>query len=166
MLPKLKAFDVVIIDGLWYIPHHWPIRWRGFDNGVHAVTVRNEHGDIWNPVFTGIKEDNIKSYKGRKITIHRYKGELNMSKLLLLAQVVTSTSQGYDFIRQWLFGFVLGLSSKTLVNDEHRWTCAEFPYWLFTYTGHKLTAKEETLPMPRLFRYNDHFECIFDGTYV
>ena len=163
---KLKPFDVVIVDGLWYMPHHWPIRWRGFDAGVHAVTVINTFGDIWNPVFTGIKIDNLKSYKGRRITVHRYKGELDTDRLQSLASSITSNSLGYDFIQQWLLGFVLGFSANTLVNDERRWTCAEFPYWLFMYAGYCLSAKEETLPMPRLFRYNDHFECVFDGKLI
>jgi hypothetical protein len=167
---ELRAFDLVVVDGLWYMPHHWLIRWRGLDKGVHCVTVMNEQGEIWNPIFTGIKQGladgkhgHIDYYKGRSISIHRYKGDFNSEDLCTWGRQTKDKSTGYDFWRQWLFGFVCGISTQSLSNDETKWTCAEFPYWAFQSNEILLTSREETLPMPRLFRYNDHFETIFEG---
>lgn len=165
-----KPFDIVVIDGEWYMPHHWLIKWRGFNNGVHCVTLMNESGEIWNPTFLGIhagfksgKTGHISYYTGRRVTIHRYKGSLDFSKLIIWGNNTVLNSSGYDFIKQWLLGFVLGITDIFLVNDETKWTCAEFPYWAFQDNGYNITARDETLPMPRLFRFNDHFDCIFEG---
>jgi hypothetical protein len=169
--PILKPFDVVVIDGLWYMPHHWLIKWRTLDHGVHCVTVKNEAGEIWNPIFTGIesgagqKHGLLDCYKGRTLSIHRFKGELDYEKMIAWGNTTAKDSKGYDFWSQWFFGFVCGLTTKASVNDEQRWTCAEFPYWGLTYNQYILTSQQEQLPMPRLFRYNDHFETIFSGVW-
>ena len=169
--PDIKPFDVVVVDGLWYMPHHWLIQWRGLDCGVHCATVMNESGEIWNPLFTGIKsglrdgkEGHIDHYKGRSISIHRFKHSVsNVDKMLSWGAKTTDKSKGYDFLKQWLLGFVLGITATNLANDEERWTCAEFPYWAFQYGGYKLSAIDELLPMPRFFRYSNDFKCIFSG---
>jgi hypothetical protein len=158
---EFKPYDIVVVDGLWYMPHHWLIRWRGLDKGVHCVTLINDKGSIWNPVFAGIKVDHVDSYKGRHITVHRYKKPFELGDW---GATTVKNSSGYDFFRQWLLGFVLGMATKALSNDETKWTCAEFPYWAFQDNGYKITEKDETLPMPRLFRYNKEFECVYEGT--
>lgn len=160
---RLQPFDVVVVDGLWYMPHHWLIRWRGLDRGVHCCTVISEGGaTALSPEFTGIETRRISHYKGRRITVHRLKGPLPPRRMLMdwLIQTVKDT-KGYDF-RQWLMGFVLGLTSRKLVDDSRHWTCAELPYWM--YQSHcKITPTDEVLPMPRMFRYNPAFETVFDG---
>jgi hypothetical protein len=175
--PELKPFDVVVINGLWYMPHHWLIQWRGLDKGVHCVTIMNGQGEIWNPIFAGIKEGtqdgkygHLDYYKGRSLSIYRHRDLLLVDtlsnesrKLVNWGMVTKSNSKGYDFWNQWLLGFVLGITTKANVDDETKWTCAEFPYWGLTYNGHVVTSKEETLPLPRLFRYNTNFETILDG---
>jgi hypothetical protein len=168
--PELKPMDIIVVDGQWFMPHHWLIRWRGLDPAVHCVLVKNSQGEIWNPIFTGIKEGNadgkfgnLDYYKGRKVSIHRYTGEFDDQKLVCWTTVKKSESKGYDFWRQWLLGFVCGITAKYLSNDETRWTCAELPYWAFQENGLALTSREEKLPMPRLFRYNSCFETIFEG---
>ena len=163
MILELKAFDIVVVEGLWYMPHHWLIRWRGIDKAVHCMTILGESGVAYNPIFTGIIMDNIYNYKGRTVSIHRYKGKLPLEQMHQWSKDKFTTSKGYDFFRQWLLGFVCGISTKCLVNDELRWTCAEFPYWLFQSNGCPITEIEEELPMPRLFKYNDHFETIYKG---
>jgi hypothetical protein len=169
--PILKPLDVIVVDGLWYMPHHWLIRWRTLDPGVHCVTVMNEQGYIWNPIFSGIKSGNndehghINFYQGRTLSVHRYKGQIDHAAILAWCETTANTSQGYDFIGQWLLGFVCGITTKNNVNDETRWTCAEFPYWAFQYNKCELTTREESLPMPRLFRYSDHFETVFEGVW-
>ena len=162
-LPELKPFDILVVEGLWYMPHHWLIRWRGNDTAVHCMTIADSSGNGYNPTFVGIKLENVSKYHGRQVTIHRHKGELDYHKLGEWALHTYQTSKGYDFFRQWLLGFVCGMNLKNLVNDESKWTCAEFPYWLFHSNGYSLTEIEEQLPMPRLFRYNDHFETIYEG---
>ena len=163
MLPALKPFDVIVVDGLWYMPHHWLIRWRGMDKAVHCFTVMDSSGRGYNPLFTGVKMETLTRYHGRDVSIHRYKGDIPLEDLREWARKTYAASKGYDFFRQWILGFVCGISTKNLSNDEERWTCAEFPYWLFQSNGCKVTEVEEQLPMPRLFRYNDNFEVIYVG---
>jgi hypothetical protein len=167
---ELKPFDVVVVDGQWYMPHHWLIKWRSLDKGVHCVAIMNDKFEIWNPTFTGIKGGLIDGkmghldyYRGRYCTIHRYKKPFDNNMLTDWAKYTDTKSQGYDFINQWLLGFVCGMATKSISNAETKWTCAEFPYWAFQDNGYKLTEIPETLPMPRLFRYNTEFECIYKG---
>lgn len=62
-----------------------------------------------------------------------------------------------------VFGFVLGIFTTNLANSPNKWTCAELPYWMFQSNGYKLTAIEELLPMPRLFRYHNDFSTVHRG---
>ena len=158
----LKPLDVVVIDGLWYMPHHWLIRWRGLDPAVHCCTVISCGGTTAiSPEFSGIKVRRLDYYKGRRVTVHRYKGEMDIASMLAWLEATVKSSRGYDF-RQWLMGFVLGLTSRKQVDDSAHWTCAELPYWLFQENG-SVTPTDEVLPMPRLFRFNPQFEIVFDG---
>lgn len=160
---QFKTFDVIVVDGLWYMPHHWLIKWRGLDKGVHCVTVIDEQGECWNPLFKGIEISHLDKYRGRTVTVLRYKGDLDYVTLENWGHETAKKSKGYDFIKQWLMGFVCGFSTKSIANDETKWTCAEFPYWGFQENGYPLTSREESLPMPRLFRYSDKFECVYEG---
>ena len=161
---ELKPLDVVVVNGLWYMPHHWLIRWRGLDSGVHCVTIAYNGGkNAISPEFTGMRFRDMDHYKGRRVTIHRYKGKLPLGIKGWLG-LTFATSKGYDF-RQWIFGFVLGLTRKKWADNSQQWTCAELPYWAFQENGEMITPKDEVLPMPRLFRYNPLFETIFDGVW-
>lgn len=165
MRPELKPFDVVVVDGLWYMPHHWLIRWRSLDKGVHCLTVIDEKGLCHSPEFTGLKVRHIDEYKGRRVTIRRYKGNVNELALTHWLVKTMQSLKGYDF-RQWLFGFVLGITRKSWVDASDFWTCVEYPYWMYQENGYKVTAIDEVLPLPRLFRYTTEFETVFDGIWT
>lgn len=163
MKPKLQPLDIVVVDGLWYMPHHWLIRWRGLDSAVHCFTLSDCKGNGWSPEFTGIKRRNLDHYRGRRITIHRLRDDSSLAQILHRAFEVEKKACGYDF-RQWVMGFVFGFTRKTWVDNSQQWTCAEFPYWLVQEKT-PITPKEEILPQPRLFRYNPAFETIFNDVW-
>lgn len=160
----LQPFDVVVVDGLWYMPHHWLIRWRGLDKGVHCLTVTGPTTETCiSPEFMGLQVRQLSHYKGRRITIHRFKGSLPDNRSSWFRKTLAE-SKGYDF-RQWVFGFILGITRKAWADDSDLWTCAELPYWAFQENDRRITTVDEVLPMPRLFRYNTNFETIFDGVW-
>ena len=161
MIP-LQPLDVVVVDALWYMPHHWPIRWRGMDRGVHCLTVISPAGTVLSPEFAGIKLRDIGHYRGRRVSVHRYLGELDRNTLLDWLPRTVKASRGYDF-RQWLMGGVLGLTNRKWADASDQWTCAELPYWLYQDNGYRTTPRDEVLPMPRHFRYNPDFVTVFDG---
>ena len=163
-----QPLDIVVVEGQWFMPHHWLIKWRTLDCGVHCIIVRDEKGGLYNPIFSGIKTDgkygNISFYKGRKVTVLRYEQLPTSNKIMEWLEQTTKESEGYDFIGQWLFGFVCGMFTSKLTNDERAWTCAELPYWAFQDNGYELTSRPEVLPMPRLFKYHKDFKVVFEGT--
>jgi len=156
--------DIAVIDGLWYMPHHPPIMWRGLDRAVHCLTIATATGDGWSPEFGGIEIRNIDEYRGRTLSIHRYAGEIDRNRLLSWCFDTYHASEGYDF-RQWLFGFVLGIVKPAWCDNSRQWTCAELPYWAYRENGYPLTGLAEVLPMPRLFRYLPDFDCVFKGVW-
>jgi hypothetical protein len=162
MIPPLQPLDIVVVDGLWYMPHHWLIRWRGLDPGVHCFTIVDPAGNGWSPEFTGIKRRHLDHYKGRHITIHRLKEGGQLYRALSSCFAIEKTATGYDF-KQW-FGFFTGLLRRCWIDDATAWTCAELPYWAI-HNLQPITAQDELLPMPRLFRYNQQFETIFKGVW-
>lgn len=164
--PALQPFDVIVIDGLWYMPHHWLIRWRGLDAGVHCCTVSNlklaDGYGIISPEFTGMKLRSLSYYQGRRVTVHRHVAMPDNERFKWWLQLTLTAAKGYDF-RQWLAGFILGLTCKRWVDSSKQWTCAELPYWLHQENGCLVTPLDEVLPMPRLFRFNPQFRVVFDG---
>jgi hypothetical protein len=162
---NLQPLDIVLVDGLWYNPAHWMIQWRSLDSGVHCFTIKDTDGNGYNPLFKGVQIDNISKYKGRKITVCRYRYSVDTEKVLKWCEDKLSKSKRYDFFKQWLFGFVLGIATKHISNDPNAWTCSELPYWMFQDNGYKITTTEEVLPLPRLFRYHNDFEIVFSGEY-
>lgn len=159
----LRPMDIIVVNGQWFNPMHWAIQWRSIDSGVHCATVKDSSGAIYNPLFAGIKLDHIDKYNGRYISIYRYKGEADIEKLSNWCKDTYKKSKGYDFFRQWLLGYVLGIAVESIASDPNLWTCSEFPYWAFMENGYRLTSREEVLPLPRLFRYNTNFELIYEG---
>lgn len=167
---ELRPLDVVVLSGvsgypLYKLPAHKMIEWRGFEDAVHCLTVKNVRGDTWSPEFSGIKERHVSEYAGYHMTIHRYKKPMNIGLLVEWCENTVKNSKGYDFWKQWLLGFVLGISDN-ISNDPNKWTCSEFPYWAFQENGYTLTEKDEILPMPRLFRYLTSFELIWSGELI
>jgi len=160
----LLPLDIAVIDGLWYMPHHPPIMWRGLDRGVHCLTIATPQGDGWSPEFAGIEIRNLDEYRGRTISIHRYKGEFDRRRLLDWCFRTVQASQGYDY-RQWLMGFILGIIRPQWSDNSRHWTCAELPYWAFQDNGYPITGQDEVLPMPRLFRYSTEFKTVFKGVW-
>jgi hypothetical protein len=158
---NLKPLDIVVVDGLWYMPHHWLIRWRSLDPAVHCLTIKDEEGNGYNPLFTGIEINNISKYKGRKVTIHRYKYPIISSNNW--CEHVYSKHKRYDFWKQWLLGFICGITIKSLADNPDAYTCSEFSYNVFQCNEMILTEKHEVCPMPRLFRYHRDFTTVFDG---
>lgn len=161
--PVLQPMDIIVIDGLWLMPHHDLIMWRGLDPASHVVTCKDDLGNIWSPEFTGIKDRHISHYAGRKLSVHRFKNDCDIDALLADCYEQQKESKGYDF-RQWGMGFVLGITNKEYSDNSDQYTCAEFPYipW---QKRHSITEKEEVLPMPRLFRYNNMFKQLFYGVW-
>jgi len=167
MKPTLQPMDIVVIDGQWFMPHHWLIRWRGLDAGVHCFTIMNSSGDGISPEFAGMKVRNIDHYAGRRVTIHRYRWNFDHWHLVrwvmdLYNRTQRKTGVKYDF-KQWLFGFVFGLTCRRWVDDSDAYTCAELPNDAFSENGYPLTQTPEVLPMPRMFRYSNEFITVFDG---
>lgn len=161
---KLQPYDVLVVDGLWYMPHHWLIRWRGLDKGVHCcLTVSRGGHTLLSPEFTGLKIRHLEEYKGRRVTVHRYCGDavIDQNAWASWLHDVVVGARGYDF-RQWFMGFLLGFTSRGAVDASAHWTCAELPYWLFQENGN-LTPYDEVLPMPRFFRFSPKFRVVFDG---
>lgn len=160
-MTALQPLDIVVFSGQSKLLHS-VIEWRSLDSAVHCAIVVNSAGTLYDPDFKGIVKSNLSDYKGRQVTIHRYNGQLDTAKLITWCESKVIASKGYDY-KQWLFGFVLGINTKAIADDETCWTCAELPYWMFQENYYKLTPKEEILPMPRLFRYNPCFTTIFEG---
>lgn len=154
-----QAFDIIVVNGHLYNLLHLGIMWRGLDPGTHCLTVKNIDGAVWSPEGKGLLNKRLSDYAGRDISVHRYKGSLNHERLWKWGYSTQKDSKGYDFIA-WL-GFVSGL--KSLANDEERWTCAEFPYWLFHDNGCRLTPNDESFVYPRFFRFNPLFEEVWRG---
>ena len=163
---ELQPYDVVVVDGLGYMPHHWLIQWRGLDRGVHCCFVSNMMTDeqfaLISPEFSGIRKRAMSHYRGRRVTIHRYNGT-RPHRIVAREWLrrTLSEANGYDF-RQWVMGFVFGMTTRSQVDNSKLWTCAELPYWFYQdLCG--ITPVAEVLPMPRLFRYNPLFTTVFDG---
>ncbi len=162
---ELQPLDIVLVHGLWYNPLHWAIRWRSLDKCVHCFTICNYENDGYNPLFTNVQLDNLSKYTGREVTIVRHR-DLHIGKINTICkwlELKYKKSKKYDFFKQWLLGFVFGIAVKSLVNDENAWTCSELPYWMFQENGVKLTSVDEALPLPRLFKYHNDFDIIFEG---
>ena len=158
---ELQPLDIVVFDMQWYVPYHWPIAWRSLDAAVHCVIVDAE-GKLISAQPGGIKRQDLSDYAGRDYHVYRYKDQLDRQKVLDWLTKTCEASGGYDFIHQYILGFVLGISSKIADNEDY-WTCSELCYWAFQDTGHTLTSKDERLPLPRMFKYNDHFSLISSG---
>lgn len=155
-----KPFDVIVVDGHKTNPLHLAIMWRGLDPGCHCLTVKNVDGAVWSPEGKGILNKTLADYSGRTISAHRYiGGSLDREQLWKWAYDTQKTCQGYDF-KAWA-GFATGL--KSLANDEARYTCAEWPYWLLHGNGYRLTPNDEAFIYPRFFRFNPLFKEVFRG---
>lgn len=161
---QLKPFDIVVVDGLWYMPHHWMIRQRGQgDKAVHNAIILNEFGATEDVDFTkGLYINNISHYNGRHISIHRFKSDIsdNKDKMFKWFWETHDKSKGYDFGQ--IKAAYFGITSENYLDDETRWTCSERSYWTFA-NFYKITERPEILPHPRWVRYNQCFECIFDN---
>jgi hypothetical protein len=157
----IQPLDIILFNAKPYNIIHKLITWRSLDSSVHSVVVKNSDGTLYDPDFKGIVNSNLNDYKGRNIIVLRHKLALDKTRLLDWCENTMLNSKGYDY-SQWILGFVLGLTT-TIVNNPNKWTCAEFPYWMFQENGYAITAKEELLPMPRLFKYHKDFNVIFTG---
>ncbi len=154
-----EPFDVVVVDGHLYNPLHLAIIWRGLDTGCHCLTVKNIDGAVWSPQGQGILDKYLTDYTGRTISAHRYRGQLDRERLWKWGYDTQKTCGGYDF-KAWL-GFATGL--KSLANDETRYTCAEWPYWMLHGNGYRLTANDEAFVYPRFFRFSPLFDEVYRG---
>lgn len=155
-----EPFDVVVVDGHLYNPLHLAIMWRGLDKGCHCLTVKNIDGAVWSPQGQGILDKHLSDYRGRTISVHRYRGTLDRERLWKWGYDTQKSCAGYDF-EAWL-GFATGL--KSLANDENRYTCAEWPYWMLHGNGYRLTANDEAFVYPRFFRFNPLFDEVYRGS--
>ena len=162
MLSLIKPFDIVVFDAVSKNILHDLIEWRSIDAAVHCAVVKDTSGRLYDPDFKGIVETSILDYASRYKTIVRYNRYFDDAKLAAWCDSTVAASTGYDY-KQWLFGFVLGIAKEKLANDPNKWTCAEFPYWMFQENGYKLTLKDELLPMPRLFKFNTNFNLVYKG---
>lgn len=157
----LQPLDIIVFDGQNKLLHSL-IEWRGLDSAIHSVIAADSMGTLYDPDLKGIKKTNLLDYTGRTATIHRYNKEFNMELLREWCEKTYKESVGYD-LSQWFYGFCLGIRTKDIADEPHKWTCAELPYWMFQENGYRITPKDEILPMPRLFRYNPYFTTIFEG---
>ena len=151
--------DVVVIDGQWWNPLHWLVRWRSFDKAVHVLTVATSRGVGWSPELAGIKVRDLSYFKGRRITVHRFKGDTAPAQIVAHQQF--NDWKGYD-LRQWFMAGVLGITHKKWATESKQYTCSEFPYWAFQ-DANQITPTDDIVPLPRLFRYHPQFDIVFDG---
>lgn len=165
---KLQPFDIVSIDSLWYMPHHWLIRQRGAgDKGVHNCIVLDSSGAIENVDFIhGLRVDHIDRYKGRCITIHRYVSEFTTLQSALLKRWLRETrakNKGYDFGQ--ILAAYFGIASEDYKNDNTRWSCSERSYFAFADNSIIINPTNEALPHPRWVRHSRDFETVFEGVW-
>jgi hypothetical protein len=162
-----KPMDVIVFYSRPYNILHKLINWRCLDDSPHCATVvdlaSSGEAEIYDLDIKGFHINLLSAYKDWFCTVHRYNKVYNEINLRAWCDEKLITSNGYDLWAQWIMGFCLGLTKRSLANDEHRWTCAELPYWAFQENGYKLTAKDEVLPMPRFFRYSTEFDCLYEG---
>lgn len=162
MIPELKPFDIITVDGLWYYPHHHLIEWRQLDSASHVAIIAESTGICYSAELGGVKILNIfDEYKGREVQIHRYCNDIPANKFY--TWLGANSKAKYDFWGQWFLGFALGIGVQKIADDSNRFTCSELAYWLFQDNDCKLTSTNEVLPMPRLFRYHNDFELIYNG---
>jgi len=161
----LQPMDIVVVDGNWYNPLHRLIQWRCLDSAVHCFPIINPRLDNYELALGTMKIGNLKTYIGKSISIHRYKNisSEDLLKVLSWTHQRFEAAQGYNFFGQWFMGYVFGFRSARMVDEPNRWDCSELPYCSFQENGFPITVKEETLPMPRLFRYSTMFETIYSG---
>ena len=164
---KLNPMDVIVFYGKPYNPLHRLISWRTLEDAIHCVTVRSVSESeilVYDIDFNGFHlQPLLPEYSGWNCTIHRYAHTIDYDKLIAWCDNRHYASKGYTSFKQWFMSYTLGLMTKSLCADENRWTCAELPYWCFQQNRYPLTTKEETLPMPREFRFNPLFEKVFEG---
>jgi hypothetical protein len=156
---ELQKLDMITIDGVWYNPLHWLIQWRGLDSAVHNLIVQDDLGYCFSPQLSGIKIEHISAYNNRNITIHRFKNLTPEIWTTLISYY--NDNKGYD-LRLFFLGGVLGLTCKKWVDTSKQYLCSEMLYWAIQ-ENIKITPKDETLPLPRFFRYNPFFEKIYEG---
>jgi len=156
--------DIIVYNSTGTLIHNC-IEWRCLNNAVHCTTVIDSKGLVYDIDLLRFQKSNIfQVYPDRLITVHRYRRLFNPITLLNWSERIFTTCKQYDFVAQYLLGYVLGITSKHLADDPNKWTCSEFSYWAFQENGYKVTEIEEVLPMPRLFRFSTEFECIYEGT--
>jgi hypothetical protein len=156
---ELQKLDIITVDGKLFNPLHWVIQWRGLDSAVHNLTALDSNGNCLSPQIGGTKIEHISEYFNRNITIHRFK--YLTSEIENTFNEIQKNNKGYD-LKLWILGGIFGLTCKKWVNESKQYICSELPYWAIQ-ENFKLTPKDETLPMPRFFRYNPFFEKIYEG---
>lgn len=165
----VKSLDIIVV--LESNPN-WIqklIQWRCLDSSIHCG-VMIDTDQYYDLAYNRWKISNINDLVSNKkcIEIYRYVNEITqneITKLLNWSANKFNNSTGYDML-QWFMGFVLGIRNPSINNDETRWTCSEFCYWMFQDNGIRITTKNEVLPMPRLFRYSKDFKLVQSINYT
>lgn len=151
----MKLFDVGILEGDKINPMHQIIFQRTSTWWTHAVLFKNDNGDIWDARMSGIQNNRINKYKGRKCAILRYKYGVDKQILSMWLDDKLIKSKGYDFLA--LTGFLTGISA---LNDEDRWYCAEIPYWLYQDNGYLLSRLDMTFVYPSFLYFSNEFNLV------
>jgi hypothetical protein len=151
----MKLFDICILEGDKINPMHVIIHQRTSEWMTHCVVLQDEHGHTWDARSGGIKNGFLREYSGRKVSVLRYKKEIDDKKLFDWITETQNNCLGYDYAA--LIGFLTGLQC---FQDDRRYYCSELCYWLFQANGYPLTRLDRTFIYPADLYYNNEFEQV------
>lgn len=154
----IKPLDIVTLEGSMWSPLTWIIRWASLSRETHCVVIKNSDGRIFDPTIGGVLNSHLKKYNESTCNLLRYKEFFDKDKLMAWAIEKQAYSTGYDYIA-WL-GFALHWKA---LEDENKWYCSEFPYWMFQDNDYNLTHKDLVFIYPGDLTHNMCFNIMFHG---
>lgn len=156
----IQPFDIVTIEGSKWSPVTWAIKVGAANsfNETHSVVVRDCDGRIFDPTVGGVKDHNLSAYAENTCYLLRYRWPFNNVRLMEWAVEKQKASKGYDYL-SWL-GFATHWKA---LQDEDKWYCSEFCYWLFQDNGYKLTNRDIVFCYPGELTNNTNFGVLFHG---
>lgn len=161
-MTELRPMDIVVLNGEWFMPHHWIIEAKTMSEKVHAALVKNADGDIWNPIFTGVKDHNLtEKYRGRNLAVKRYIPGLSAQEIREMIDYADWRQRsilGYDF--ESLAGEITGIRALKSANRDR---CDEFPFLVYWENGHRIADHKLDWPEPKFFYQSPLFETVFEG---
>ncbi|MFH1399005.1 MAG: hypothetical protein ABIG95_02750 [Candidatus Woesearchaeota archaeon] len=154
----IQPLDIITLEGTPWSVSNWIIQWASMSKETHCIVVRESNGRIFDPTVGGVLDSHLKEYNKRTCNLLRYKDSFDSDRLMEWAVKKQSQSKGYDYLA-WL-GFALRWKA---LEDEDKWYCSEFPYWMFQDNGYKLTHEDLVFVFPSDLTHNMCFNIEFHG---